>query len=116
MERDFNLADLYMVETKVLNKSVKRNIKRFPTDFMFQHSVEEWSNLKSQFVTSSLGGARKLPFAFTEQGLAMLSGILKSDVAIDVNISIMKIYMALAQLASKQKSIVHRNPIGFKLK
>ena len=76
---DFDLAALYQVETRILNQSVKRNIKRFPEDFMFQLTVEEWQNLKSQFVISSWGGTRKLPFAFTEQGLAMLSGVLNSD-------------------------------------
>ena len=70
---DLDLAELYQVETRVLNQAVKRNIKRFPADFMFQLTPEEFSNLKSQFVTSSWGGTRKMPFAFTEQGLAMLS-------------------------------------------
>ena len=68
---DFDLAELYQIETRVLNQAVKRNIKRFPSDFMFQLTKEEWDNLKSQFVTSSWGGTRKLPFAFTEQGVAM---------------------------------------------
>ena len=68
---DRDLAELYQVETKVLNQAVKRNIKRFPEDFMFQLTKEELDNLKSQFVTSSWGGVRKLPYAFTEQGLAM---------------------------------------------
>ena len=95
---DFDLAALYQVETRILNQSVKRNIKRFPEDFMFQLTVEEWQNLKSQFVISSWGGVRKLPFAFTEQGLAMLSGILNSDVAIEVNISIMRAFVAVRRL------------------
>lgn len=92
---DKDLAELYQVEVRVLNQSVKRNIKRFPPDFMFQLSEDEWGNLKSQFVTSSWGGTRKLPFAFTEQGLAMLSGILNSDIAISVNISIMRAFVAI---------------------
>ena len=92
---DKDLAELYQVEVRVLNQSVKRNIKRFPHDFMFQLSEDEWGNLKSQFVTSSWGGTRKLPFAFTEQGLAMLSGILNSDIAISVNISIMRAFVAI---------------------
>ena len=92
---DFDLAELYQVETRVLNQSVKRNIKRFPPDFMFQLNVEEFSLLKSQFVTSRWGGTRKLPYAFTEQGLAMLSGLLNSDVAIVVNITIMRAFVAL---------------------
>lgn len=106
---DWDLAELYQVETRVLNQSVKRNIKRFPSDFMFQLTKEEFDNLmsqivisslKSQFVISSWGGIRKLPFAFTEQGLAMLSGILNSDVAIEVNISIMRAFVAVCQLIS----------------
>ena len=92
---DFDLANLYQVQTKILNQSVKRNIKRFPADFMFQLTKEEWSNLRSQFVTSSWGGVRWLPYAFTEQGLAMLSGILNSDVAIEVNISIMRAFVSV---------------------
>lgn len=92
---DKDLAELYQVEVRVLNQSVKRNIKRFPPDFMFQLSEDEWGNLKSQFVTSSWCGTRKLPFAFTEQGLAMLSGILNSDIAISVNISIMRAFVAI---------------------
>jgi len=71
---DYDLAKLYHVETKVLNQAVKRNMKRFPPDFMFQLDLQEYKNLKSQFVTSSWGGTRKMPFAFTEQGVAMLSG------------------------------------------
>lgn len=94
---DKDLAGLYQVEVKVLNQAVKRNIKRFPSDFMFQLTKEEWDNLKSQFVTSSWGGIRKLPFAFTEQGLAMLSGILNSDIAIYVNIAIMRAFVTIRQ-------------------
>lgn len=83
---DFELAELYQVKTKQLNQSVKRNLKRFPADFMFQLTTDEWEILKSQFVTSSWGGVRKMPFVFTEQGVAMLSGLLNSDIAIRVNI------------------------------
>lgn len=79
---DRDLAELYQVETRILNQQVKRNIKRFPDDFMFQLSKEEFENLISQNVTSSWGGVRKAPLAFTEQGLAMLSGVLNSDRAI----------------------------------
>ncbi len=89
---DVDLAELYQVETKVLNQQVKRNIKRFPDDFMFQLTLPEFENLKSQIVTSSWGGTRKLPFVFTEQGLAMLSGVLNSDRAIAANIQIMRIF------------------------
>ena len=79
---DKDLAELYGVETKVLNQAVKRNMERFPKDFMFQLTPKEFENLKSQNVTSSWGGTRKRPFAFTEQGVSMLSGVLHSTVAI----------------------------------
>lgn len=92
---DRDLAGLYQVETRRLNEAVKRNIKRFPSDFMFQLTKEEFESLMSQFATSNRGGTRKLPFAFTEQGLAMLSGVLNSDVAIEVNISIMRAFVAI---------------------
>ena len=95
---DFDLAEMYEVETRVLNQAVKRNIRRFPDDFMFQLTVSEWDNLKSQFVISRWGGTRKLPFAFTEGGLAMLSGVLNSDIAIQVNINIMRAFVAIRQL------------------
>ncbi len=95
---DRDLAELYQVETRRLNEAVKRNIKRFPSDFMFQLTKEEFEILMSQFAISSWGGVRKLPFAFTEQGLAMLSGILNSDVAIEVNISIMRAFVAVRRL------------------
>lgn len=90
---DRDLACIYQVETRVLNQAVKRNIKRFPSDFMFQLTEDEFQNLKSQFVTSSWGGVRKLPNAFTEQGVAMLSGLLNSDVAIEANIRIMRAFV-----------------------
>ena len=102
---DLDLAELYQVETRVLNQAVKRNIKRFPADFMFQLTPEEFSNLKSQFVTSSWGGTRKMPFAFTEQGLAMLSGLLNSDVAIKVNIAIMRTFVVLRKQLYDTKQI-----------
>ena len=95
---DIDLAGLYQVETKVLNQQVKRNLKRFPDDFMFQLTQSEFENLKSQFVTSSWGGKRKLPLVFTEQGVAMLSGILNSDRAIAVNIQIMRIFTRVRQM------------------
>ena len=99
---DFDLAELYDVQTKVLNQAVKRNIQRFPTDFMFRLEVSEQIILKSQFVTSKIekrGGTQKHPYAFTEQGLAMLSGILNSEVAINVNISIMRAFVMLRQFS-----------------
>ena len=95
---DFDLAEMYGVETKSLNLSVKRNIKRFPEDFMFQLSLEEWNSLRLQFATSKRGGRRFLPHTFTEQGVAMLSGILNSDVAITVNINIMRAFVAVRSL------------------
>jgi hypothetical protein len=95
---DSDLAELYQVETKVLNQQVKRNLKRFPEDFMFQLTEQEFDHLKSQFVTSSWGGKRKLPYVFTEQGVAMLSGILNSDRAIAVNIQIMRIFTRIRQM------------------
>ncbi len=85
---DRDLALLYGVETRVLNQAVKRNIERFPDDFMFQLDKEDVEILKSQNVTSSWGGDRRLPYAFTEQGIAMLSSVLKSQTAVEVNIRI----------------------------
>ncbi len=93
-----DLSELYGVEHRVLMQGVKRNIKRFPSDFMFQVAQEEWENLKSQFVTSNWGGIRKMPFAFTEQGVAMLSSVLNSDRAIQVNIQIMRAFTKLRHL------------------
>lgn len=92
---DRDLAELYGVTTSALNQAVKRNIKRFPPDFMFQLTETEYSNLKSHFVTSSWGGVRKMPNAFTEQGVAMLSGLLNSDIAINANITIMRAFVAM---------------------
>jgi len=96
---DFDLAYMYDVETRVLNQTVKRNIKRFPPDFMFQLTNQEFKNLISQIVISTRGGIRKLPYAFTEQGVAMLSGLLNSDVAINTNILIMRAFVTLRQYA-----------------
>ena len=96
---DFDLAQMYGTETKVLKQAVKRNIKRFPTDFMFELNKEEFEFLRSQFVTSNQrGGTRYMPFAFTDQGVAMLSSILNSEVAIEINISIMRAFIAVRQL------------------
>jgi hypothetical protein len=115
---DRDLAILYGVETKVLNQSVKRNIERFPPDFMFQLTKEEFlnwksqfvisnqpfaqtgNNLMSQFVTSSWGGTRKLPYAFTEFGVAMLSSVLRSSLAIQVNIGIMRAFAQFRHIAN----------------
>lgn len=95
---DQDLARLYGVETKVLKQSVKRNIKRFPIDFMFELTENEVSILRSQFVTSSWGGSRYLPMAFTEQGVAMLSSVLNSQKAVDVNIQIIRVFTKMRQM------------------
>jgi hypothetical protein len=92
---DADLADLYGVETKVLNQAVRRNLSRFPKDFMFQLSDEEFDILRSQTVTSSWGGRRYPPYAFTEQGVAMLSSVLRSRQAIQVNIAIMRAFVQM---------------------
>ncbi|QXU40353.1 ORF6N domain-containing protein [Pedobacter sp. D749] len=125
---DFDLASLYEVETRVLNQAVKRNIKRFPEDFMFQLTSAEFGeirlqidasnqgtssqivmtgspNLKSQIVTSSWGGTRKLPYAFTEQGIAMLSGVVNSDKAINMNIAIMRAFVDVRKILLKQSNL-----------
>jgi hypothetical protein len=102
---DKDLAELYGVTTGNLNKAVKRNIKRFPEDFMFQLNKIEFENLKFQFGTSSWGGTRKLPAAFTEQGVAMLSGILNSDRAINVNIQIMHIFSKVRKILSNDLNL-----------
>ena len=95
---DKDLAELYDVETKVFNQAVKRNLKRFPSDFMFELTQTEFKNLKSQFVTSSWGGTRYLPNAFTEQGVAMLASILNSDKAISINIQIVRVFTRIRQM------------------
>lgn len=95
---DRDLAEMYGVETRRLNEQIKRNIKRFPDDFMFQLRKEEFENLMSQFATSSWGGTRKLPYAFTELGVAMLSSVLNSDTAIEINMGIMRAFVAVRRL------------------
>ena len=96
---DMDLAIIYEVETRVLKQAVRRNIDRFPDDFMFELTAEELKNLTSQFVTSSWGGQRHKPFAFTEQGIAMLSSVLKSKKAIQMNIAIMRAFVIMRQFA-----------------
>jgi len=96
---DFDLAELYDVETRVLNQAVKRNITRFPSDFMFQLSNKEFENLMSQIVISKWGGTRKLPYAFTEHGVTMLASVLRSERAIEINIQIVRAFIALRQFA-----------------
>ncbi|MCB0400501.1 MAG: ORF6N domain-containing protein [Flavobacteriales bacterium] len=104
---DVDLAELYEVETRVLNQQVKRNENRFPADFMFQLTNEEWENLKSQNVISSWGGRRTLPYVFTEHGVLMLSSVLKSDRAITVNIYIMRVYTKLRESLLTNKKLIH---------
>lgn len=105
----FHLADLYGVETKALKQSVKRNYERFPGEFMFELTKEEFDSLRSQIVTSNVGrgGVRYLPLVFTEQGVAMLSAVLKSKQAVTVSIQIMKTFVHLRELA-RDNSILHR--------
>jgi hypothetical protein len=95
---DKDLAELYEVETRALNQAVNRNIERFPEAFMFQLNNQEFEILKSQFVTSSWGGTRKLPYAFTEQGVAMLSSVLRGKKAIQVNIQIMMVFTKVREI------------------
>lgn len=102
---DRDLAELYKVQTKVLNQAVNRNIKRFPQDFMFKFDKKELENLKSQIVTSSWGGVRKEPFAFTEQGVAMLASVLKSDRAIKVSIQIIRTFTKLRELLATNEGL-----------
>jgi hypothetical protein len=109
---DSDLAELYGVETKVLNQAVKRNLERFPADFMYQLTLQEVRNLKSQIVTSSYGGKRKRPFVFTEQGIAMLSSVLRSEQAIKVNIQIMRAFVKIRDFLATNKELakmVHEN-------
>ena len=103
---DKDLAELYGVPTKSLNLAVKRNVKRFPEDFMFQLNKEEFNNLRFQIETSSWGGQRYLPYAFTEQGVAMLSSVLNSERAIDVNIQIIRVYTKMRKFLSTHKDIL----------
>ncbi|KAA6328113.1 hypothetical protein EZS27_022959 [termite gut metagenome] len=117
---DFDLSEMYQVETKVLNQSVKRNIERFPERYMFQLTKEEFKNLKSQIVTSSYGekilkfqtgtsswgGTRKLPFAFTDQGVAMLSAVLHTDIAVQVSINIMDAFVAVRNYLANNVSVL----------
>ena len=106
---DFDLAELYEVETKNLNLAVKRNLRRFPLDFMFQLNKSEWEGLRLQIETSKgRGGTRYLPYAFTEQGVAMLSGILNSEKAIEVNISIMRAFVFMRQYAFTHKDLTYK--------
>jgi hypothetical protein len=107
---DFDLAELYEVQTKALNQAVKRNFQRFPVDFMFRLTTVEWEAMRSQIVTASPNkrNASATPYAFTEQGLAMLSGILNSDKAISVNIAIMRAFVMIRQYALTYKELTDK--------
>lgn len=108
---DRDLAEMYDVEVRTLNQSVKRNISRFPEDFMFQLSEAEWKTLISQIViskTEGRGGTRKFPYAFTEAGVAQLSSVLRSETAIQVNIQIIRVYTKMRQLLSENKELWQR--------
>ena len=105
---DRDLAMLYSVETKVLIQAVKRNKERFPAEFMFQLTPKEFENLRSQIVTSSWGGRRYAPFAFTEYGVVMLSSVLKSKKAIAININIVKAFIRLRELAFSYKDLARK--------
>lgn len=102
---DNDLADLYGTETKYLKRSVKSNLRRFPSDFMFELTKEEWDALRCKNCTSKRGGTRYLPYAFTELGVAMLSSVLNSQLAIDVNIKIMRAFVALRQALSNPPAV-----------
>ncbi|MBK6347647.1 MAG: ORF6N domain-containing protein [Bacteroidales bacterium] len=103
---DSDLAELYCVETRRLNEQVKRNIERFPEDFMFQLTNDEFENLKSQIAITSWGGRRSLPYAFTEHGVLMLTSVLNSDLAIKVNIQIMRVYAKIRNLLSTHNDLL----------
>ncbi|PIU82851.1 MAG: DNA-binding protein [Elusimicrobia bacterium CG06_land_8_20_14_3_00_38_11] len=105
---DRDLAELYGVTTGNLNLAIRRNIERFPNDFMYQLTKEEFQNLILQFATSRWGGARKLPYAFTEQGVAMLSSVLRSERAIQVNIGIMRVFVNIRRIVSTSKKFTNR--------
>jgi hypothetical protein len=105
---DSDLAALYGVTTGNLNKAVKRNAERFPTDFMFQLDAEEVADLKFQFGISSWGGRRRLPYAFTEQGVAMLSSVLNSERAVKVNIAIMRAFVQLRETLETNRELARK--------
>ena len=102
---DFDLAEMYEVETKRLKEAVKRNASRFPADFMFTLTQKEFQGLRSQIATSNRGGTRYMPYAFTEQGVAMLSSVLNSEKAISVNIAIIRTFVVIRQYALNYKEL-----------
>ncbi len=103
---DSDLAELYEVPTKALKQAVRRNLDSFPEDFMFELAPEEWENLRSQNVTSSHGGARYVPMAFTEHGVMMLSSVLKSDRARRMNIQVMRLFVRMREVLSMHKELL----------
>ena len=106
---DFDLAELYGTETKYLKRSVRANSQRFPLDFMFELTHEEWDNLRCNFSTSNQrGGTRYMPFAFTEQGVSMLSSVLNSDKAIEMNIAIMRAFVFIRQYALTHQDLTDK--------
>lgn len=105
---DYDLSEMYNVETKQLKRQVRRNIDRFPEDFMFELTEEEYENLRCQFGTSRWGGARYIPMAFTEQGVAMLSSVLNSSRAIQVNIQIIRLFTRMREMLLNYKDILLR--------
>ena len=105
---DADIARLYNVETRILKQAVRRNPGRFPDDFMFELNNQEFDGLRSQIVTSSWGGARYLPMAFTEQGVAMLSSVLRSETAVQVNIAILRTFVKLRQLIQEHKDLYEK--------
>ncbi len=105
---DKDLAELYEIKTKEFNRSVKRNLVRFPTDFMFQLSIEELQNLRCHFGTSSWGGRRYLPYVFTEHGVAMLSAILKSEKAVEMSIFIIRAFIKMRELLATHKDLANQ--------
>ncbi|MEO8117961.1 MAG: ORF6N domain-containing protein [Rhodoferax sp.] len=105
---DADLAELYGVETKVLNQAVKRNLDRFPEDFMFQLTTDEWARMRSQTVTASRRNVSASPYVFTEQGVAMLSSVLRSQRAVEVNIAIMRTFVQLRRLMDSNRDLARR--------
>jgi ORF6N domain len=111
---DFDLAELYAVETKALNQAVSRNLERFPPDFMFTLTHQEVTNLRSQFVTSNWGGRRYLPRVFTQEGVAMLSGILHGKRAVEVNVSIMRAFVRLRELVATNEELARKVTLHYR--
>jgi len=105
---DFDLAELYETETKRLKEAVRRNIDRFPPDFMFELTRDEFESLRTQFATSKRGGTRYMPFAFTEQGVAMLASILNSSTAIEVNIQIVRAFVFMRKYALTHQELTNK--------